>query len=131
MKYLLLVSHATLGKGVEEALAMLLGSRSYIVSCGMADGMSPDAFRASVAKKIAPIGADDDVVVLADIAGGSPLKNTFVALDDKGLGERVIAFGGMNLAMAISAVMSIDDGLDMDAIRDSLLAEGVQSVKQI
>lgn len=131
MKYLLIVGHATLARGIEGALEMLLGSREFICSCGMEDGMSPNDFRQKFAQLIDPITAQDEVVLLADIAGGSPLKNALVALDDKGLGNNVNVFGGANLAMAIAAVMGIEDGLGMDAIRDAMLSEGSQSVKQI
>lgn len=131
MKYLLLVSHATLAQGIQDALEMLLGSRSFIRACGMEDGMSADAFRATFAQSIDFITPEDEIVLIADIAGGSPLKNALVALDDKGLGEKVIVFGGANLPMAISACMGIEDGLDLDAIRDALLMDGTQAVKQI
>ncbi len=131
MKYLLLVGHATLAEGIEAALEMLLGARSFVVACGMQDGTTPDAFRAEFAQKIAAVTPDDEVVVLGDIAGGSPLKNALVALDDKGLGERVVVFGGANLAMAISAVMAIDDGLGLEQIRDAMLSDGTQAVKQV
>lgn len=131
MKYMLLVSHATLATGIEGALEMLLGSRDFIRACGMEDGMTPEAFRAKLEQVIAPITPQDEIVLLADIAGGSPLKNALVALDDKGLGEKAIVFGGANLPMAISACMGIEDGLDLDAIRDALLVDGTQAVKQI
>lgn len=131
MKYLLIVSHATLAQGIQGALEMLLGARPYVMAHGMLDGMSPDEFRAGVARALEPVRAQDEVVLLADIGGGSPLKNTLVALDDKGLGDHVLVLGGANLSMAISAVMGIDDGLDLDAIRDAMLADGSQSVKQL
>ena len=131
MKYLLLVSHATLAQGIEGALEMLLGSRAFILACGMEDGMAPTQFRERFSRVIDPITPKDEIVLLADIAGGSPLKNALVALDDKGLGQNVIVFGGANLPMAISACMGIEDGLDLDAIKDALLSDGVQAVKQI
>ena len=131
MKYLLLVSHATLAQGIEGALEMLLGSRTFILACGMEDGMAPAQFRERFSRVIDPITPKDEIVLLADIAGGSPLKNALVALDDKGLGQNVIVFGGANLPMAISACMGIEDGLDLDAIKDALLSDGVQAVKQI
>jgi len=131
MKYLLMVSHATLARGIKEAMEMLLGARSYVLACGMEDGMTPEQFRASVAQAIEPISNADEVVLLADIAGGSPLKNTLVALNDKGMGDNVLALGGANLPMAISAIMGIDDGLDLDAIRDAMLSDGSQAVKQL
>lgn len=131
MKYLLLVSHATLAEGIEKALEMLLGSRTFVISCGMEDGTTPNDFRTALASKIARITSSDEVVVLADIAGGSPLKNALVALDDKGLGENVYVFGGANLPMAISVVMGIEDGLDLDSIRDAALLDGAQAIKQV
>jgi hypothetical protein len=33
--------------------------------------------------------------------------------------------------MAISAVMGIDDGLDLDSIGDAVLSDGAQAVKQL
>ena len=33
--------------------------------------------------------------------------------------------------MMLSAVMGIDDGLDLEAIRDALIAEGTQAVREI
>ncbi len=131
MKYLLLVGHSTLAEGIEGALDMLLGSRPYVIACGMHDGTTPDAFRAELAGRIEAITAQDEVVVLGDISGGSPLKNALVTLAGKGLGDNVMVFGGANLAMAISAVMGIDDGLDLTSIRDAMLMDGSQAVKQV
>ncbi|MDO4797782.1 MAG: PTS fructose transporter subunit IIA [Coriobacteriales bacterium] len=131
MKYLLLVSHATLAEGLEGALTMLLGDRPFVIACGMHDGTSASDYRDQLAREIAAITPADEVVLLGDISGGSPLKNALAMLDAKGLGDNVMVFGGANLAMAISAVMGIDDGLDMDAIRDAMLMDGSQAVKQV
>ena len=131
MKYLLLISHAKLAEGLESALSMLLGSRKYVIACGMEDGTTPDAFRNKLQELVSAIGAQDEVIVLGDISGGSPLKNALVVLDDKGLGDKVVVLGGANLAMAISAIMGIDDGLDLDAIRDAMLTDGAQAIKQL
>jgi PTS system N-acetylgalactosamine-specific IIA component len=131
MKYLLLIGHANLAEGINGALDMLLGSRPFVISCGMEDGTTPDAFRAKLTGKLSTVMPEDEVVVLGDISGGSPLKNALVTLDDKGLGDKVRVFGGANLPMAISAVMGIDDGLDLDSIGDAVLSDGAQAVKQL
>lgn len=131
MKYLLLVSHASLARGIEEALNMLLGPRDFVIACGMEEGTSPADFQASLAAKLADVSDKDEVVLLADIAGGSPHKTAMVALGEAGLGERTYAFGGANLPMAISAVMGIEDDLDLDAIRDAMLVDGAQAVRQL
>ncbi|MDO4807487.1 MAG: PTS fructose transporter subunit IIA [Coriobacteriales bacterium] len=131
MRYLLLVGHAKIASGLQSALEMLLGPREFIRSCGMEEGMGPEGFCQEFKKLIADIAAEDQVVLLADIAGGSPQKNALSVLDNHGLGNDVIVFGGANLAMAITAVMGLEDGLELDVIRDAMLSEGAQSVRQI
>ena len=131
MKYVLLVSHATLADGMRDALFMLLGPRPFVLSCFLREGMSPDEFGAQVKQETSCITSDDEVVVIADILGGAPLKVALEVLD-KMVGERsTIAFGGANLTMAIAAIMGVDDGLDLDAIGDAVLADGFQAVARL
>lgn len=128
MKYLMLVSHATLARGLEAALNMLLGPREYMLRCELLEGMAPQEYANKVEQKLARVGEQDEVVVLADVLGGAPLKTVLAALAQKGLEASVIAFGGANLPMAIAAVMGIDDGLALDVIADAVLANGAQAV---
>jgi len=131
MKYLLLASHATFAAGLEGALHMLLGERPFVLACGMEEGMTPQEFEAHVEETLAGVGPEDEVVLLGDIAGGSPLKVVAVVLERKGLTNKTVTFGGANLPMAISAVMGIEDELDLDAIRDAMLADGTAAVREV
>ena len=107
MKYLLIVSHGTMAPGVKSVLEMLLGKRDNVLAYSMEDGVSADDFVANLKKVIEPVTPDDEVVVLGDIIGGSPLTNTLNTLTEKGLLPHTIVFGGVNLPMAISALMAI------------------------
>lgn len=131
MKYLLLVGHAGIAQGIEAALTMLMGPREYVRACDMADGMGPEEYGCKVSSAIEPMTADDEVIVLADIGGGSPLRCALATLDERGLNRSPVSFGGANLPMAISALMGIEDDLDLDTICDAMLSEGVQGVKQL
>lgn len=131
MKYLLLVSHSTFAQGIEDALNMLLGTRAFVLSCGMEEGTSVQEYRAQFAEVIEPLTSSDHIVLLADMGGGSPVKTALAVIESRGLAQNVVAFGGANLPMAISAVMGIEDELDMDAIGDALLADGAQAVRQL
>ena len=131
MKYLLLVSHGTMAPGVHSVIRMLLGERDDVLSYSMEDGVSADDFVAGLEGVIAPIGEDDSVVVLGDIIGGSPLTNTLNLLTSKGLLPRTIALGGMNLPMAISTLMAIDDGLDDSALVASVVSEAREGARQV
>ena len=131
MKYLLLVSHGTMAPGVHSVIRMLLGERDDVLSYSMEDGVSADTFVAELSKVIAPIGDEDSVIVLGDIVGGSPLTNTLNTLTQKGLLARTVAFGGLSLPMAIAALMAIDDGLDGDALADSVIGEAREGARKV
>ena len=131
MKYLLIVSHGTMAPGVKSVLEMLLVKRDNVLAYSMEDGVSADDFVANLKKVIEPVTPDDEVVVLGDIIGGSPLTNTLNTLTEKGLLPHTIAFGGVNLPMAISALMAIEDGLDDDALRAQVLGESAAAIKEV
>ncbi len=131
MKYLILVSHGTFAPGLHSVLNMLMGPRNDVLSYSMEDGTGADAFMDGLKQVLAPITAHDEVILLGDIIGGSPLTNTLNVLTEKGVLSNTTAFSGANLPMAIAALMAIDDGLEGDALVQALLNEGRDGVNQI
>lgn len=131
MRYLLLVSHGTMAPGVHSVIKMLLGDRDNVLSYSMEDGVSADEFVARLREVIAPIAADDSVIVLGDIVGGSPLTNTLNTLTEAGLLPSTIAFGGLSLPMAISALMAIEDELDDTTLISNVISEAREGARQV
>ena len=131
MKYLLLVSHGTFTPGLHSVMYMLMGPRENILSYSMEDGVGAAEYRENLSKILEPLTADDEVVVLGDIIGGSPLTNALDLLAKKGLLSHTVAFSGANLPMVIGALMAIDDGLSGEALVSSILNEGKNGVNQI
>ncbi len=103
MRYLVMVSHGTLAPGLHSVLKMLGNDTPNILSTSLVDGMGADEYVENVKAMLAPVAADDEVVLLGDILGGSPLTNAMNTLAEKGLLAHTIAFGGMNLPMAMTA----------------------------
>jgi PTS system N-acetylgalactosamine-specific IIA component len=110
---------------------MLLGDRENLLSYSMEDGVSADQFVAELEKVIDPIEVGDSVVVLGDIVGGSPLTNTLNVLTQKGLLANTVAFGGLSLPMAISALMGIEDGVEGDAYVQNVIDEARQGARKV
>ena len=76
MKYVFLVSHGELARGMHTALKMLSGeNRDDILSVGLEDGMGADVFVENVKKTLSVVGEDDEILLFADLVGGSPLTN--------------------------------------------------------
>ncbi len=131
MKYLLLVSHGTMAPGVHSVIRMLLGERDNVLSYSMEDGVSADAFVEELSNVLEPVVEGDELVVLGDIVGGSPLTNTLNVITQKGLLPSTIAFGGLSLPMAISALMAIEDGSEGQAFVNQVIAEAREGARQV
>lgn len=130
MRYLVLVSHGTFAPGLHSVLRMLSGDRDDVLSCSLEDGMGADQYVENLKGVIAPITDDDEVLLLGDIIGGSPLTNALKVLSDKGLLAHTSAFGGMNLPMALTAVLQLQTD-DLDALKASMVTEAREATKEL
>lgn len=119
MRYLILVSHGTFAPGLHNALGMMAGSdREDIRSTSLLDGMDVDTFRANFAELVGDITPEDEIILTADIIGGSPLTTALDVLTEKGLLGKTLAIGGMNLPLVLTAAFA-----DADTPLDELVAE--------
>ena len=129
MKYVVLVSHGTFAPGLKSVLAMLAGGeREDVISVGLEDGMSADTFAEKFQEAISGINAEE-IILLGDIIGGSPMTNALEQISKKGLEEQTVVFGGMNLAMALTATLMKDD-VDTELLKDSLISEAKNAIKE-
>jgi len=110
MKYLVLVSHGGLAEGLKTSLAMFAGDKlDQVIAVGLKEGKSVDDFAVSV-------------LVLADIVGGSPLTTAATVLEEAGKLDGALILGGMNLTMALTAVV-MKDVLEGDDLSATILSE--------
>ena len=131
MKYVVLVSHGTFAQGLHSVLKMLAGGdRADVLSTGMEDGMGADVFAERFKETISPIGDEDEIILLADIIGGSPLTNALDVAGKAGMLDRTRAYGGMNLPMALTAVL-MKDTVDKDTLEMSMLTESKNAMARM
>lgn len=130
MRYLILVSHGTFAPGLHNALGMMAGSdREDIRSTSLLDGMDVDTFRANFAELVGDITAEDEIILTADIIGGSPLTTVLDVLTEKGLLARTLAIGGMNLPLVLTAAFA-DADTPLDALEAELTGEAKDQIKR-
>lgn len=130
MRYLVLVSHGTLAPGMHSVLRMLSGERDDVLSASLEDGMSADDYVANLKNALEVVTADDEVVLLGDIIGGSPLTNAMNVLSEKGLLGSTVACGGMSLPMAMTALMTLQTA-DLTSLVSSMLSEAHDGARQL
>ena len=64
---------------------------------------------------ITKIPKESEIIVLADIIGGSPLSTAMNVLAQSGLIDKTTVLGGMNLPLALTTIL-MKDVLDTDAL---------------
>lgn len=130
MRYLILVSHGTFAPGLHNALGMMAGSdREDIRSTSLLDSMDVDTFRANFAELVQDITPEDEIILTADIIGGSPLTTALDVLTEKGLLARTLAIGGMNLPLVLTAAFA-DADTPLDELEAELTGEAKDQIKR-
>ena len=130
MKYVLLVSHGEFAPGLHKAVNMLAGEeREDVLSTSLVTGMGADEFAENVKQVLSVVGSGDEIILFADIVGGSPLATTANVLLETGLLERTRMIGGMNLPLVLTCVLSKDDEETADLI-DELIEGAREQIKE-
>ena len=130
MRYLILVSHGTFAPGLYNALGMMAGSdREDIRSTSLLDGMDVDTFRANFTELVKDITAEDEIILTADIIGGSPLTTALDVLTEKGLLGKTLAIGGMNLPLVLTAAFA-DADTSLEELEQELTGEAKDQIKR-
>lgn len=130
MKYVVLVSHGTLAPGLHNALSMLAGEeRKDILSTSLENGMSSAVYVENVRKCISGITKEDEILLFGDLVGGSPLTNAANVIAECGLMEKTVMMGGMNLPLALSAVL-MKDTMDTEELMAMLPQEARDELKE-
>ena len=130
MRYLILVSHGTFAPGLHNTLGMMAGSdREDIRSTSLLDGMDVDTFRANFTELVGDITAEDEIILTADIIGGSPLTTALDVLTEKGLLGKTLAIGGMNLPLVLTAAFA-DADTPLEELEQELTGEAKDQIKR-
>ena len=127
--YVLMVSHGGFAEGLCDTLRMFAGNSEGIMSIGLRDGESVEGFRLRAQTLIAQLDQQDELLVLADLIGGSPLTTVLDVLQEKGMLTNTAVLGGMNLPMALNAVLCKDQGIR--EMKQMILQEATASISEM
>ena len=102
---------------------------------GMAWGFNPylmsaDQFQDNFRELTAQIKDEDEVILLCDILGGSPMTKSLEVLSERGLLDTAIVLTGMNMPMAMTAVIMKDVLEDREALKNTIISESQNAVAE-
>ena len=129
MKYVVLVSHGEFAKGLANALAMLAGEKKEVIAVGLENGKTADEFAEVFKEAVSPITAEDEIILLGDLIGGSPLTTALNVINEKGLTNNTVVLGGMNLPLALTTVL-MKDNMDKEMLPQAVLGDAHEALKE-
>lgn len=109
MKKLLIVSHGSLAKGIISSAKVILGESVDANFCCLEAGMGIEKFRELLEPMIDSISEADQIIILADLIGGSPYNVTLDMLRNKEILDRSIVISGVNLPLALNLLLSEEE----------------------
>ena len=123
MKYLLMVGHGQFPPGLHDALTMFASDTPDLMYCNLENGMDTDKYVENLKKKLEVIDPQkDEIIILSDLPGGSPLTNVIAVLGEMEMLEHCVIYTGMNLPLAINVVMT-KDSTTLDKLDELVLAD--------
>jgi len=131
MKYVVMISHGEFAPGLRSAVFMMTGPKDEVLCTNLRADMSADEFQENFRKLVEPIKAgEDQVILLCDILGGSPMTKSLEVLSERNLLDTAIVLTGMNMPMAMTAVIMKDAMDDRDALTAAILSESQNAVSE-
>lgn len=132
MKKLILVSHGSFADGLKTSLAMFAGDKiDQVMAVGLKNGADVDDLAVEFSRRLEEDNIDSGtgLIVLADIIGGSPLTTVCNVLEKRGLLDGAVILGGMNLPMALNALV-MKDVMSCDEFATTVLSEARNAVQE-
>lgn len=119
MRSILCISHGLYAKEFKESLKMISGPVDNLYSCCFEQNDGPEEFTVKLNDTLSLLEQSDEIIVFADLFGGSPCNTAFETLfTDK----RVKLIAGMNFPMVLTALLCEDMSIE------ELLEEGKKGI---
>ena len=122
MRSILIVSHGSMARGIYESASMIYGKLTNVKYLCLEGGNGIELFSKSLDVLLDDINSSDEIVILADLKGGSPYNTAISKLSEKGLLEKSVVFSGMNLPMLLS-LLFISEPIN-EEIKRQILEDG-------
>lgn len=102
---IIIVTHGRLGEELIQTAEMVLGPVQWVETVGLKRDDAVETFRTGVDEALRKMGADRQVLILADLWGGTP-GNIAATRVEQG---KLHLVAGVNLPMLIEVLSSRDD----------------------
>lgn len=117
--------HGNFGSGLTSSLNLIAGNPAEYEYVDFIESYSVEDLDRELRSAFDKLSACDGIIVLTDLAGGSPFKTAVVVAQDY---KNVHVIGGTNLPMLIELSMARTMMEDVDALVDMSISTGKAQV---
>lgn len=109
MRGLVIISHGKLCEGFLDAAKVIYGDITNVFTVSLKTETSPDVFYDKLKSKIDQLGETDEIIILADLTGGTPSN-----IASRLANERIHVISGMNFALLLELLVLKDSSSPID-----------------
>lgn len=124
---ILAVSHGVMAEGMVRAVRMVAGNLGFLDYLCLDETCSIEQFKKQLSEKLDSMKDAQQILVLADIQGGSPFTSSVEQLGEKGLLDKSFVIAGMNLPLMLTLAFQ-QETVTEDALQ-ALIAEAKAGMK--
>lgn len=123
---IIVTGHGNFASGILSSLKLIAGEQEKLLGVDFTDDDSTESLEVKLQEAIQDLECDE-VLVLSDLAGGSPFKVS-VMLSQKLSNKNIRVISGTNLGMILETSLC-RDGMGVDDLLDFAINSGISSIK--
>lgn len=104
---LIVTGHGIFPTGILSSLKLIAGEQEKVIGVDFKEGQSSEILRENIEKAVNDINCDE-ILVLADLAGGSPF-NVSALISENKTDKKIKVIAGMNLPMLLEVSLVRSD----------------------
>lgn len=124
---LLITGHGHFATGLGSSLKLIAGESENVVLVDFEESHSTDTLKKNIHAALDKLLGCDGVVVLSDLAGGSPFKNAVECCYERE-NQKIEVIAGSNLPMIVEGFTMIEDYNDPKEFALELLNSGKDNI---
>ncbi|MCC8126058.1 MAG: PTS sugar transporter subunit IIA [Clostridiales bacterium] len=127
MTGLLVTGHGHFATGLASTLKLIAGTMEHIVYVDFEEDHSTEILTKNLNHGLDELGSCSGVLILADLAGGSPFK-TAVECKYARPEQKIEVLAGTNLPMLITAASLVETDCDLPTMAETVMTAGKEYI---
>ena len=123
----ILLGHGEFSQGIASAMELIIGKQEYFKFHNFLQDMSQDDLLDDVKKSIEELNDCEHIVLVTDIAGGTPYKVSIMLSFEN---EKINVISGVNLPLLVSLMLNRESFNSINELIEAGLSDAIQGLNK-